>query len=58
MPQLYYDLLFCTVFVIILTILAGFRKTVFHKDRAAYHRIVIGLFFFTGFLLMTNNSFW
>ncbi len=52
MPQLYYDLLFCSIFVIILTILAGFRKTVFHKDRAAYHRIVIGLFFFTGFSLV------
>ena len=52
MPQMYYDLLFCSVFVIVLAILTGFRKTVFQKDRAAYRRIIIGLMFFTGFSLV------
>jgi len=32
--------------------LARYRRAVFNKDTAAYHRIIIGLFFFTGFSLL------
>jgi len=49
MPQLYNDLLFASVFVVVLLVLAGFKKRVFEKEQASFRRIVFGLMFLIGF---------
>jgi transcriptional regulator with GAF, ATPase, and Fis domain len=52
MPQLYYDLLFCTTFLIVLLITAKYHRTVFNSDRSAFRAIIIGIFFLLGFSLV------
>jgi GAF domain-containing protein len=58
MPQVYYDLLFCLTFLVVLLIVVRFRKTAFKKEAAAYRKIVIGLLALTGFALiqLTGNQ--
>lgn len=58
MPQLYQDVLFCLIFAVILMVLAKHRNSVLNRDKAAYRRIVTGLFFLAGFsiLQLTGNQ--
>ena len=52
MQEIYYDLLFCSTFVVILLAVMGVKKRFGRVDRAALDKIIIGLSFFTGFSLL------
>lgn len=52
MPQFYYDLLFCLIFIAVLIAIMGKKKAVFGSDKDAYHKIILGLMFLTGFAVV------
>ncbi|MCP4567671.1 MAG: GAF domain-containing protein [FCB group bacterium] len=49
MPQFYYDMLFCSMFIVVLITLIKIRGRFSVVDREAVGRIISGLWFLTGF---------
>ncbi len=60
MPQFYYDLLFCAIFIAVLLTIMGKKNSAFGNDRDAYHKILLGLIFLTGFSVVQlwGNQDW
>ena len=52
MPELYHDLMFSAIFVIVMLAMIRFRKTVFGADHDAFRNIMIGLSLLMGFSLV------
>jgi len=52
MPQIYYDVLLGSVFVIVLTAAWGYKSRFARADRQALNRIITGLFFLIAFVIV------